>query len=529
MFSCLLLPCEDTTIITPSFSLSSGVFLKSEFLRDQKAYIRDLGKYLSSLSNPNTRQLSENLKATIRVMPEWGQYPWRKYEDLPIEFTIYDSLRLLLLLPFQFLFSLAYLVTKYLQYLPYRRTKAIGANQTRLGFFSPSLHLEEFIEQDILGFWGEVKFLDLRLKTEATWFLIPYKAPGVSHRRIARQISDLQIKSEFSILPIASLFDLPLLAKTFTRVIKFQHYVGSLALRKLFSLPTVDSVGIIKTENLGFGIARVELNHYLIESSLSKFRQLSYVFHLMEGQSWEMALRLHAKGLNLKTLGVIHVPIRSQDSQILNHLIHLDGELPLSSSEKILCLSQDNAKYLESLGILSSSLQLVEAQRFSHRFTISEHSYSSSSRKLLYVADVSSINSAYFQNQILEYWETFSGEAFDVYIQAHPAGTPILSSLFKSWTAKDCGEWGLVIFGPETSAYLQPEFTKSNVRIYLPRIDLSKTAPIDTNVIPIIEDFDSILESILNPFILGESGGSLIIRNFDFPYWRKVIHEVLQP
>ena len=502
--------------------------MESEFLRDQKAYIRDMGKYLSSLSNPKMRLLSENLKATIRVMPEWGQYPWRKYEDLPFEFTIYNSFKLLLLLPLQVLFSLAYLLAKYFQYLPYRRTKAVGANQTRLSFFSPCVHLEEFVEPDVLGFWGEVKFLDPRLKSEATWFLIPYKAPGISHRKIARQISRVQINSDFSIFSIASLFDLTLLVKACTRVIKFQYYIGSLALRKLLSLTTVDSVGIIETENLGVGIARVELNHYLIESALSKFRPLQYVFHLMEGQSWEIALRHHANGLNLKTVGVIHTPIRRQDSQILNHLIHQDGELSLSSIEKILCPSQDGARYLEDLGVLSSSLQLVEAQRFSHRSTISEHSYSNSSRKLLYVADASSINSEYFQRQILGHLETVGGEAFDVHLQSHPAGTPILSSTFRSWSAKERGEWGLVIFGPETSAYLQPEFANSNVRIYRPRNFLSKTSTVEAHEIPLLEDFGFVLESILDPFILGEANGSLINRNFDFPEWRKVIHDVLQ-
>ncbi len=528
MFSYLLQPCEDTTIFTPGLSLASGVFLESEFFPDQEVYIQDMSNYLSNLINPKTRLLSENLKATIRVMPAWGRYPWRKYEDLPVEFTINNALKLLLLIPFQVLFSLTYLVTKYLQYLPYRRTKAFGANQTRLGFFSPSVHLEEFVDPDVLGFWGQVKFLDSRLKSEAIWFLIPYKPPGISHRRNARRISDLQVNSDFSIFPIASLFDLSLLAKTCIRVIKFKYYIGSLALRKLLSLPTVDSVGIIDRENLGSGVARVELNHYLIESALSKFRQLKYVLHLMEGQSWEIALRLHANRLNLKTLGVIHTPIRRQDSQILNHLIHQDGEPPFSNAQKILCPSQDSAKYLESLGVSSSSLQLVEAQRFAHRAAISQHTYSSGSRKLLYVADASPINSEHFQSQILGHLEAVGGGAFDVHLQPHPAGTPILSSTFKPWSAKECGEWGLVIFGPETSAYLQPEFANSNVRIFKPQNVLTKTPPIDAHEIPLMEDFASILESILNPFILGETIHYLINRNFDFPEWRRVIHEVLQ-
>lgn len=528
MFSCLLQSCEDTTIYTSGFSLSSGDFLESEFLHDQKAYLRDMSSYLSNLSNPNSRPLSENLRATIRVMPAWGQYPWREFEVIPVEVTIRNSLKLLFLLPVHFGFSLAYLLTKYLQYLPYRRTKSICANQAKLSFFSPCLHLEEFIKPDFLGFWGEVKYLDPRLKSEATWFLIPYKSPGMSHRRIVRQILGVQDKSGFSIFPIASLFDLTLLSKAVIRVAKFHYYVGSLALRKLFNLTADDSIGFFDSKNLGVGITRVELNHYLIESTLTKFKPVNYALYLMEGQSWEIALRHHANRLNVNTIGVVHIPIRKQDSQILNHLIRQDEKVPLSIFEKILCPSQDCAGYLEGLGVLSSSLQLVEAQRFSHRQTTSQHSYSNSSKRLLYVADASSANSEYFQHQILEYLQNVGKEAFDVHIQSHPAGTPVLSSTFKSWSPKERGEWGLVIFGPETSAYLQPEFANSNLRIYKPRKVHFKISTVEAHKIPPIEDFALVLESIHSPFILGDRNSSMINRNSNFPEWKKVIHDVLQ-
>jgi hypothetical protein len=528
MFSRLLQSCEDTTIYTSGFSLSSGVFLESEFLHDQKAYLRGMGSSLSNLSNPNTKPLSENLRATIRVMPAWGHYPWREFEDIPVEVTIRNSLKLLFLLPVYVGVSLAYLLTKYLQYLPYRRTKNICANQTKLSFFSPCVHLEEFVKPDILGFWGEVKYLDPRLKSDATWFLIPYKSPGMSHRSIARQISGVQDKSGFSIFPIASLFDLKLLSKALIRVTKFHYYVCSLALRKLFTLTAGDSIGVIDSKNLGVGIARVELNHYLIESTLSKFKPINYVLHLMEGQSWEIALRHHANRLKINTIGVVHTPIREQDSQILNHLIRQDGEVSLSNFEKILCPSQDSAAYLENLGVLSSALQLVEAQRFSHHPATSLHSYSNSSKRLLYVADASSVNSDYFQHQILGYLENVGTEAFDVHIQSHPAGTPVLSSTFKSWSPRSRGEWGLVIFGPETSAYLQPEFANSNLRVYKPRKIHSKISTVEAHKIPPIEDFALLLESIRSPFILGDKNISLINRDSNFPEWKKVIQDVLQ-
>jgi hypothetical protein len=487
-----------------------------------------MSAYLADLSNPKTKRLSENLKATIRVMPAWGHYPWRKFEDIPVEISIKDSLKLLSQLPIQVLLSLAYLLTKYLQYLPYRDTMAMGANHTELSFFSPCVHLDEFVEPGFLGFWGEVKHLDPRLKSKAKWFLIPYKAPGMSHRNIARQISEVQNRSEFSIFPIASLFDLRLLAKACIRVTKFHHYVGSLALRRLLVLKAGNSVGVINTKNLGVGIARVELNHYLIESTLSRFKPLKYIFHLLEGQSWEIALRHHANRLNIETIGVVHTPIRKEDSQILNYLIGNDGELSFSSVGKILCPSQDSVTYLEELGVSSSLLQLVEAQRFSQRSTNSGHNYSSASRKLLYVADANPINSEYFQHQILEHFENAGMEPFDVHIQSHPAGTPVLSSTFKSWLSSARGEWGLVIFGPETSAYLQPEFTNSNIRIYKPPYLIPTIYPVEAEKIPLIEDFALVSESILNPFILGERNSSLIYRNYNFPEWRKVIHDVLQ-
>jgi hypothetical protein len=461
-------------------------------------------------------------------MPAWGVYPWRKFEDIPVEVTIKNSLKLLFLLPVHVGVSLAYLLTKYFQYLPYRRTKSICANRSKLSFFSPCVHLGEFVEPDNLGFWGEVKYLDPRLNAEATWFLIPYKPPGISHRNIASQISGVQDKSGFSVFPIASLFDLTLLAKACVRVTKFHCFVGSLALRKLLTSTVGDFIGFIDSKNVGVGIARVELNNYLIESTLSKFKPISYVFYLMEGQSWEIALRLHANRLNMNTFGVVHIPIRKQDSQILNHLIRQDGKVPLSNFEKILCPSKDSAAYLEDLGVLSSSLQLVEAQRFSYRSTASQHSYSKHSRKLLYVADASPVNSEYFQNQILGYLAKVGIEAFDVHIQSHPAGTLVLSSTFKSWSPRARGEWGLIVFGPETSAYLQPEFANSNLRIYKPPKVLSEISVVGAHKIPPIEDLALVLESILSPFFLGDRNTSLLNRNSNFPDWRKVIHDVLQ-
>jgi hypothetical protein len=185
-------------------------------------------------------------------------------------------------------------------------------------------------------------------------------------------------------------------------------------------------------------------------------------------------------------------------------------------------------KYLEDLGVSSSKLQLIEAQRFSHRATTSQHSYSSGSRNILYVADASAVNSYYFQHHILERLDTTGLENLEVHLQSHPGGTPILSNKIRSWVSGGYGEWGLVIFGPETSAYLQPEFAKSNVRILKAR-DLSpQVSMVGATEIPTIGDFALLLESILNPFVLGEKDDSLMHQNFEFPKWRKVIEDAFQ-
>ena len=502
--------------------------MESDYLSNQKAYILAMSENLSNLSNPSMKPISDELKATIRTMPAWGQYPWRRFEDISVETTRKAALRFLIQLPMRVLISIAYLLIKYFLYLPYRSTSVISANQNKLSFFSPCIHLEEFLDPQVLGFWGEVKYLKPRLKSEATWFLIPYKPPGISHKQVARKLSSIREKSSFSIFPIAALFDLSILSKACVRVVQFHHYAGVCAVKTLLSAEEVGSLRIIDVNNLGAGIARVELNNRLVGSALSTFETGKYVFHLMEGQSWEIALNQHAKGLDKKTVGVIHTPLRKQDSQILNYLIHGRDEVVLAGVEKILCPNLYSVKYLEDLGVSSSKLQLVEAQRFSHPATISQHSYSRGSKKILYVADASSVNSDYFQHHILQHLDTTGLETLEVYLQSHPGGTPILSNAIKSWVSGRCSEWGLVVFGPETSAYLQPEFANSNVRIFKPQ-DLSpQVSIVGAPEIPTIEDCGLLLESILNPFVLGEKGGSLMHRDFEFPKWRKVIEDAFQ-
>ena len=502
--------------------------MESESLRNQKAYIIAMSAILSNLINPNTMPISDDLKATIRAMPAWGQYPWRKYDDIPVEMTNKAAFKFLILLPTRFINSLAYLIVKYFQYLPYRATSAISTNQAKLSFFSPCIHLEEFVEPHVLGFWGEVKNLDPRLKAEAVWFLVPYKPPGISHAEVAKQISKIQSKSDFSIFALAALFDLKVLGRACFGMAKFHYYAGFCAFKSVLSSKRIKPMKVIDAKNLGVGIARVEVNRLLVKSALSKLKSVKYIFHLMEGQSWEIALTHHAQSLNKKTIGVIHTPLRRQDSQLLNYLICGEGADSLTGIRKILCSNIYSVKHLEKLGVSSSKLQLVEAQRFPLHTNISQHCYSSGSTKILYVADANSANSEYFQNQILKHLEKAGLESLDIYIQSHPAGSPVLSSAVKLWTPGVCGMWGLVVFGPETSSYLQPEFASSNVRILKPKNSIAHVSIFGAPEIPTIEDFALVSESILNPFVLGEKGSSLIYRNLEFSAWRKVIKDVLK-
>ena len=66
------------------------------------------------------------------------------------------------------------------------------------------------------------------------------------------------------------------------------------------------------------------------------------------------------------------------------------------------------------------------------------------------------------------------------------------------------------------------------MRIFKPQ-DLSpQVSIVGAPEIPTIEDCGLLLESILNPFVLGEKGGSLMHRDFEFPKWRKVIEDAFQ-
>jgi hypothetical protein len=249
----------------------------------------------------------------------------------------------------------------------------------------------------------------------------------------------------------------------------------------------------------------------------------------MEGQSWEIALVDEADKFGNQTIGVMHTPLRKSDSQILNYLLHQNNEVFVQKIGRILCPSEGCISSMQALGIPSSCLQLVEAQRFSSPAIRSRHAYSQDSKRLLYVADASSINSRFFQLQILKILDNDGFGELEFFIQEHPSGTPIISNLFKSWDSKKSGSWGLIIFGPETSAYLQPEFEDSSGRILAPvSIDIKYPVTRDASI-PLFEDLSQILESILEPHVIGVGGHSFVHRNPDFPRWREVISEIFEP
>jgi hypothetical protein len=285
---------------------------------------------------------------------------------------------------------------------------------------------------------------------------------------------------------------------------------------------------ILGQDDLGFSIARAELNKCLIEKTLNCNPGIQFLFHLMEGQSWEIALVDHASKLNKKTIGVIHLPFRQQDTQILNYFL-CDGPIPIATKMfKILCVSENCYSSLKLLGCSDSQVELVEAQRFMPVTSLGQHSYSSKSKSVLYVADANLANLDAFYQLTRTFLAKEVLSDYDFFVQFHPAAVPKTLSFLRPWDSKKNGIWGLVIFGPETSTYLQPQFAESNVRFL--SLNHSHTRILNNGqpLIPAISSYDEIRESIQNPVVPNQNGKLMIDTNPRFVNWRKVINEILE-
>ena len=500
--------------------------METRNLSAMKAYIATVSQTLTIvLRAANHPRQKENLPRTVRAMAFWGTYPWRSFDDSPKSFRPLRYLTLSFSLPLRILQGVLYLMVKYFRYFPYRSFKKIDYSMMLLGVFSPSLHLREFTNRSYVGFWGETKFLNVNMAFKTAWFLVPFKAHGNSNRQLVQQIRQINQESQFKLIPLASFLSLRILGRSMRDVVSFHIFVAKL----LFNEFTGKSAGkvcwIFDANNLGAGIARTELNRHLLAVAVDRGNQLKNILHLMEGQSWEIALNDLALKSGFPSWGVIHTPLRTQDSQILNYLLRSEGGNLVEPNKKVCCPGRSSLKILSDLGVPRNQLQLVESQRFIHPQNSRYFTYSKSSRKVLYVADTNTGTTKQFAKLIGSLEGQLEKPDLDFFLQPHPSQSHLEFARLPLVNHLEVSDFGVVIFGPETSSYLQPEFSESNIRVF----SSSESSPRANSIIPQIQDSRDIEISIQSLFKLDKGDDSIILRDDSFEKWRKVIDELFKP
>ena len=498
-------------------------------LLEKRAYIARFGQSLSEIySATHASRHKVNFQRTIRAMSAWGTYPWKSLNYHPKQT---GGLRLLVLLfsvPFRTTQGIIYFALKYLEYSSYRRFRNLDFASKKLGVFSPSLHLSEFTNRSYTGFWGEIKFLDKSVGVNTAWFLIPYKQTGTSNRQIVKEVSRVNQETDFLLIPLAAFFSLKVLSRAILEFITFHAFIAKLLLLEISTQPENKFWSVFDVQCLGIGLSRTELNRHLISSSLAQENQLKNCLHLMEGQSWEIVLNDVSLGSELKCWGVIHTPLRNHDSQILNYLLALDGENLANKMQGICCPGQLTIDSLEELGIQRSQFRLVEAQRFNHYRNTGNFTYSRDLRKVLYVSDANIETTETFAELVTRKTGESGHSEVQFHMQAHPSQAHLKYIQLPNWNVSELTEFGLIVFGPETSSFLQPEFSESNIRIFNPSSEAS-SSPLGADLmIPQIETLENIEDCIKNQFRLDKNDDSIIVKDLNFKKWRMLIDELLE-
>ncbi len=497
-------------------------------LSAKQAYIASLGRCLASITqSAHTSSQKDNFQRTIRAMSVWGAYPWRKLDDLPRPISALSLLVRFLTIPLSTINGVFYFSFKYLEYIPYRQFRRLDYSKRKVGVFSPTLHLKEFSDRSYTGFWGEFKFLDSSFSADTAWFLIPYKPIGASNRRIAREISRINHGEEFLLIPLAAFLSLRVLINAIFQVISFHAFIAKLFLLELTNHSNDDFTYVLSSIDLGISLSRTELNRQLITSVMTGENQLKNCIHLMEGQSWEISLNNLSTQSNFGCWGVIHTPLRGEDSQILNYLLSIDGKNLAEQMQGICCPGELSLNYLQELGLANKQLRLVEAQRFNHYRETQKLTYSNNSRKILYVADANLETTKLFVGFSTS--DIAAGRNLDLqfFIQPHPSQVHLEFDMLQKLDAADNREFGLIIFGPETSSFLQSEFGESNIRIFSPLTAVGYSPLGVECMIPRIEAIESVEDQIKSPFKLGVSADSIAIKDTSFKKWRLLIDELL--
>jgi len=503
--------------------------LNTRNLLEKRAYIARMGQDLSEMfSSAQYSRHKVNFRRTIRAMSLWGSYPWKSFNYQPKQVKSLGFLRLLLSLPFRTFQGIVYFAVKYLEYYPFRRFRNVDFASRKLAVFSPSLHLLEFTDRTYTGFWGEIKFLNDSIAGNTAWFLVPFKSKGTSNRQTAREITRVHQETDFLLIPLASFYSLKVMSRAIIEFVTFHRFIAKVLLIEAIGHHKNGFTWAFDAQSLGIGLSRTELNRHLISASLAQENQLKNCLHLMEGQSWEIALNDIAGASQFNCWGVIHTPLRSQDSQILNYLLAIDEENLAERMQGICCPGQLTIESLEALGISSSQFRLIEAQRFNHYQTTLNFKYSRESRRVLYVSDANIETTELFAELIAEKSWNDALSQVQFLLKAHPSQTHMEFTQLPRWDASDSVEFGLVIFGPETSSCLQPEFSGSNIRTFKSNAMASNPLIGAEIRIPLIETLENLEDFIENPFTLDMSDESIIAKDLNLKKWRKLIDELLE-
>jgi hypothetical protein len=245
----------------------------------------------------------------------------------------------------------------------------------------------------------------------------------------------------------------------------------------------------------------------------------------MEGQSWEIALNDLALKSGLCSWGVIHTPLRAKDSQILNYFLKSDEQSFVERNIRVCCPGRSSLKTLSDLGLPINQLQIVESQRFIHAQDSKYFTYSRLSRKVLYVADTNIQTTEQFAKVIASLEGKNENPDLDFFLQPHPSQSHLEFARLPLVDYLKTSEFGVVIFGPETSSYLQPEFSESNIRVFSPLASSNRV----NSIIPEVQDSGDLENSIVSLFKLDKGDDSIILRDDSFEKWRKVIDELFKP
>ncbi len=502
--------------------------MDSRTLLAKQAYIASLGRCLTDINQSvHASSHRDNFHKTIRAMSVWGTYPWRRLDDLPRQVSALSLLVRFLSIPLSSIKGILYFAYKYLEYFPYRGFRRLDYSKRKVGVFSPTLHLSEFSNRSYTGFWGEIKYLGSALRVDTAWFLVPYKPIGISNRQIAREISRINQEEEFLLIPLSAFLSLRVITKAIFQVVSFHAFIAKLLLREIVTRPKNDFSWVLNSIDLGISLSRTELNRHLITTALARENQLKNCLHLMEGQSWEIVLNDLSIKSNFGCWGVIHTPLRGEDSQILNYLLAINGKNFAEQMRGICCPGELSLDYLQELGLTKKQLRLIEAQRFSHYGDSQKFTYSKSSKKILYVADANLETTKLFAGFATGQIAMEGDSDLQFFIQPHPSQVHLDFGMLQKLDAVDSREFGIIIFGPETSSFLQSEFGESNIRIFSP-LSASSYSPLGVDwKIPRIDAIESVGDQIESLFKLSVNANSIAIKDTSFKKWRMLIDELL--